>query len=366
MRGIREVVSKIRSMQRGSAYRGKLPPGCVLCEKGAKLVLLVTGRCRRRCFYCPLSQAKKGRDVFYANEMRISNVEQAIYEAKLIDALGTGITGGDPLLAIDRTTTAIRALKRRFGTGHQIHLYTSTADSKRIDRLARAGLDEIRFHPPVSMWLRLDRSEFAVAVRIAMKRGLDTGLELPAIPGMERNLAGAVEFADLMGLGFVNLNELEFSETNWQSLRIRGFKVRDDLSAGVEGSEETALAILRDRRSISIHYCSSAFKDGIQLRRRIARRAKNVRKPHELLTQDSTLVKGVIETSRPRQTANMLSRRFDVPEDLMWIDREKKRLEVAPWVLEEIASEMDLPSFIVEEYPTADRLEVERRPLRRR
>jgi pyruvate formate-lyase activating enzyme-like uncharacterized protein len=39
---------------------------------------------------------------------------------------------------------------------------------------------------------------------------------------------------------------------------------------------------------------------------------------------------------------------------------------VAPWVLEEIASELELRSFIVEEYPTADRLEVEREPLRRR
>jgi len=39
---------------------------------------------------------------------------------------------------------------------------------------------------------------------------------------------------------------------------------------------------------------------------------------------------------------------------------------VAPWVLEELAPELELESFIVEEYPTADRLEVERAPLTRR
>ena len=50
----------------------------------------------------------------------------------------------------------------------------------------------------------------------------------------------------------------------------------------------------------------------------------------------------------------------------MWVDEEKERLEVAAWVLEEIAPELELQSFIVEEYPTADRLEVERSPLRRR
>jgi pyruvate formate-lyase activating enzyme-like uncharacterized protein len=59
-------------------------------------------------------------------------------------------------------------------------------------------------------------------------------------------------------------------------------------------------------------------------------------------------------------------RRFDIPKKLVWIDLEKKRLEVAPWILEEIAADLPYPSSVVEEYPTADRLEVERIPLRRR
>ncbi len=62
----------------------------------------------------------------------------------------------------------------------------------------------------------------------------------------------------------------------------------------------------------------------------------------------------------------MLRQRFEVPKRLMFVDLEKNRLEVAPWVLEEIAGELELESFIVEEYPTADRLEVERSPLKRR
>jgi hypothetical protein len=89
-------------------------------------------------------------------------------------------------------------------------------------------------------------------------------------------------------------------------------------------------------------------------------------KPHELLTDDGTLLKGVVETKTPEEAARMISSEFGVPRRLLWVDREKKRLEVAPWVLEEIAQELPLPAFIVEEYPTADRLEVEREPLRRR
>jgi pyruvate formate-lyase activating enzyme-like uncharacterized protein len=96
------------------------------------------------------------------------------------------------------------------------------------------------------------------------------------------------------------------------------------------------------------------------------RRAKNVRKPHEVLTKDGTLLKGVIETENVAATAAWLLKEFEVPGRLIWSDRQKNRLEIAPWILEKISREIGLPSFIVEEYPTADRLEVERTPLKRR
>lgn len=355
-------------MGKGSAYTGRLPEGCVLCEKGAKLVLLVTGKCSRRCCYCPLSAEKRGKDVFFANERRIVSTREVIDEAKLMDALGTGVTGGDPLAVVDRTVDCIRSLKRSFGSGHHIHLYTSTTTPARISRVAEAGLDEIRFHPPISLWTRLEKTQFKDAVKKARACGMEVGLEIPVLPGKQNELVSAISFADASELDFVNLNELEFSETNWRSLRSLGFdtKEEDDVSSGVAGSEGLALGLLGLDADVPIHYCSSAFKDGIQLRRRIARRARNVRKPHEVLTKDGTLVKGVVETTNPVRTAAEITARFGMPADMLWVDREKKRLEVAPWALEEIAPELNLPSYIVEEYPTADRLEVERMPLRRR
>jgi hypothetical protein len=330
------------------------------------MVLLVTGRCARRCGYCPLSAQKKGRDVFFANERRVRAVREALEEAELMDALGTGVTGGDPLAAVRRTAESIRALKKRFGHDHHIHLYTSTTDARRIGVVAAAGLDEIRLHPPVGVWARLEGSAFAKAARLSMKKGMATGLEVPAIPGRAKELAALVRSADALGLGFVNLNELEFSETNWKALRSQGFDVKDDVSSAVLGSEEVAMGLLRSGAATPLHYCSSAFKDGVQLRRRIARRARNVRRPHEVLTHDGTLLKGVVETPDPEGVASMLIMDFDVPPRLLCIDREKGRLEVAAWVLEELAPGLPLESYIVEEYPTADRLEVERRPLRPR
>lgn len=330
-------------------------------------MLLVTGRCGRRCYYCPLSSEKRGKDVFYANERKVSAMEDVLDEADLMDALGTGITGGDPLMALERTLDSIESLKKHFGRGHHIHLYTSTTSPQRIRKVAKAGLDEIRFHPPLARWKSLDGSAYRSALRLSKRLGLATGLEIPVLPDKKAELVAAIAFADSMELDFVNLNELEFSETNWRSLRAMGFGVRadNDISSGVDGSEHLAKDLLRLDTDVPLHYCSAAFKDGVQLRRRIMRRARNVRKPHEVLTKDGTLVKGVIETDLIAATAAHIMNRFGVPGSLLWEDNRRRRLEVAPWVLEEIASELDIQSYIVEEYPTADRLEVEREPLRR-
>ncbi len=359
-------MKKLVRMPKGSAHTGRLPRGCVLCEKGAKMVLLVTGRCDKSCFYCPLSSEKRGKDVFFANERRITDTDGMLNEARAMDALGTGITGGDPLLEVDRTVESIKALKKEFGKAHHIHLYTTQTDARKIEKVAKAGLDEIRFHPPLALWGRLDGSPYAKAAALAKKLGLEAGLELPVVPGKGKDLVSAIKFAEDAKLDFVNLNELEFSETNWRALRKIEFDVRDDISSGVMGSQKLAFDLLRLDTDVPLHYCSASFKDGVQLRRRIMRRAKNVRRPFEVLTKDGTFLKGIIETKEFSMTAAHILKEFDVPGDLIRANAAKGRLEIAPWVLEEIAGELDLPSYIIEEYPTADRLEVERIPLKRR
>ncbi len=81
------------------------------------------------------------------------------------------------------------------------------------------------------------------------------------------------------------------------------------------------------------------------------------------MTEDGTLVKGVIEADDLVAVARELRRKFHVPKELAAIVPARRRVEVAPWVLEEIAANLPWPSFVVEEYPTADALEVERQRL---
>lgn len=401
----------------GSLLCGEDPAGCVHCREGAKMVLLVTGLCTRGCYYCPLSRKKMGKDVVYANELLVWNDKKRdaetdhsetereltavnrdnaiIEEARSISATGTGITGGDPLVMFDRTLHFIRLLKDRFGPDHHIHLYTaSIPDRDHLTALKEAGLDEIRYHPmdvldfysegdPLGNGCDLEDflEPHLDAIRSSLEIALITGVEIPAIPGQRELLSWMIPRLEAAGCQFLNLNELEFSPTNAENLLHHGFAVRDELSSAVLGSREMVsglFELIRDTgnncenspsdtpRQMSIHFCSSQYKDAGQLRRRLHRRAKNTALPYELITGDETLFLGVIEPSWDlEEFAGELKEAFDIPDELVHVNLRLHRIEIAPWVLQEISDDIPAPCFLIEEYPTADRLEVEREQLKK-
>ena len=347
----------LHKMECGSLCTGHVAEGCRHCIDGSKMVLFVTGRCGWNCYYCPVSLEKKGKDVIYANEGRVYTDEEIIAEAEAMDATGTGITGGDPLLDMDRTVHMIRLLKDRFGKEHHIHLYTATIDPEKAKRLQDAGLDEIRFHPPESVWTEMSSTRLRETVE---SLDIDVGVEVPALPHRERELNALVAYCREVGVDFVNLNELEFSESNWDMMDTYGYEVRDELSSAVAGSRETAMAVLKANKRMSVHFCSSTFKDGIQLRRRLIRRAEHTAKPYQQVTEDGTIVRGYLYADDVGAAVSKL-RELGVPDDLF--EAMENKVEVAPWVLEDIADEIGYRCFLSEQYPTADGLEVERTPL---
>ncbi len=199
----------------GSASNGSVSEGCKHCINGSKMVLFVTGRCNTGCFYCPVSAEKKLKDVMYANERKVTDFSEIIEEAESMDATGTGITGGDPVLVLDRTLDMITKLKNHFGQEHHIHLYTSMMNYDAALKLSDAGLNEIRFHPSIPDWTKLN---IETLNKIASIPNLDVGIEVPCIPGYETELTCLIECAHKAGVNFINLNELEFSESNWDMM----------------------------------------------------------------------------------------------------------------------------------------------------
>ena len=361
---------KIIDWLNDSKYINSLSPACKMCAKGSKMVLLLTGLCPSNCFYCPLSFEKLGKDRIYADEWELENekdTDKLISEAKYIDAEGAGFTGGDPLIVWERTKKYIELLKKNFSTNFHIHLYTSGLKNyQKIPDLAKVGLDEIRFHPNLKDYNKMENSQVKKAIDIALDSDIDVAIEIPVLPSKEKEIIDLITWADKKGINWINLNELEFSETNADALINKKYDVKDDISSAVKGSEKTAYNVLKffEKKNICIglHYCSSSFKDGIQLRNRILRRAKNVSKTYEKITEDGTLLKGIILVkSDPETFVKKLKQKYHPGS--IFHNKEKNRIETSVEIVREISNDKKLECFIIEEYPTADRLEVERIPL---
>lgn len=282
-------MASIRRVPTGNVVLGELPRGCEYCLRGRKAVIFVTGLCPRNCFYCPLSSEKKGRDVFYVNEVRVGSLKDMVREVSISAVEGAGLTGGDPLVRLQRTLRIIETLKREFGRGFHIHLYTSGVmlNDKVLRLLIGVGLDELRIHPPPEI---LDTT---IAVVKNYVNALDIGFELPVIPGEEGYLTAVIAKLEDAGIKFLNLNELEFSETNYAALLQRGYEVSDDYISA-RGSRETALRVLSFARSrgacISVHFCPAVSKDRYQTSLRLFRRAIVTALPFEHVTDYGTLV----------------------------------------------------------------------------
>ncbi|MEE9594502.1 MAG: radical SAM protein [Candidatus Hydrothermarchaeales archaeon] len=343
-------------------YIGDLPRGCELCKKGAKLVLFVTGVCGKGCYYCPLSEKRRGKDVSWANERPVVTADDVLEEARRMRAKGAGVTGGEPMLKFDRTIEYMRLLKDEFGDDFHLHLYTARLlGRQKLTRLKEAGLDEIRFHlMGDGLWRSVEK---------AVEVGLTTGIEIPVLPGEEERIIGTAERLKDVGGSFMNQNELEMVDV-WSGVG-EGMRTKSDESYGVAGSEETALKVLESGLSFNLHYCSSSFKDGVQLRNRLRRTAENTARKFEEVTDEGLLFKGVVELDDPsKETLTSLRDRiaedFGIPLNMLALDVGKLRLETSPEITAYLAEENQRKGLVyslVEEYPTWDGLQVSKTPL---
>jgi hypothetical protein len=304
------------------------------------MVLFVTGRCRRSCWYCPLSSERKGKDVIFANEHRIDTPEQAVIIAGRMSALGTGITGGEPLICIDRVKEYCNALKNHFGKKHHIHLYTAQAPSKK-DLEQFAGLvDEIRLHPPRESWENICDTDYITSAKMAKEMGFALGFEVPALSGLDL-LIPALPFLD-----FLNINELEWGETNADDMRERGYELADGVHNAVSGARDWADEILKHDK---VHWCASSFKDSVQLRERLRRIAENTARPFDEVTEEGTIVYGVLEL-HPGTRDAVVARCRTFFEDTEFSDY-GDHVETAWWLLEEYKDKIPGKKSVIERYP---------------
>ncbi|MDP6906871.1 MAG: radical SAM protein [Candidatus Thalassarchaeaceae archaeon] len=335
--------------------------GCIQCQMGSKLVLFITGHCHWMCDYCPLSENRREIDFMYANERRvdIGDWEAVLEEGRAMNATGTGITGGDPMMAAERSIEACHVLKEEFGPSHHIHLYTSIPFKPEVaQQLADAGLDEIRFH-----LLNLEYGRYVQTMQACRDAGLFVGIEIPCEPDHAERLHELIEEMRGGPALFMNLNELEITVGNFENMEIRGFNLSSEITAGAEGSSELAKELhskITPEHGFMIKYCTASYKDSGQLRRRFLRRGEHTISPHEQLTEDGTIIFGSI-WCEPEDSDNWIAEiqeQTAIPKQFLFYDASTNRLEIPLLLAEEIAGFIEAPVAMVEIHPTHERLEV--------
>jgi pyruvate formate-lyase activating enzyme-like uncharacterized protein len=177
---------------------------------------------------------------------------------------------------------------------------------------------------------------------------------------------------------FLNLNELEITVGNHDNMEVRGFNLSTEITAGAAGSSELSIRMrdrvmaaaigapdsedgkIRERYPYHLKFCTATYKDSGQLRRRFLRRGENTISPHEILTEDGTLVFGVIDCV-PEDAEGWLEEiheQTSLPRRFMYFDEDNGRIELPLVMAEELAEVIDEPIALVEVQPTHERMEM--------
>jgi len=277
-------------------------------------------------------------------------------------------------MARERTLEGIARLKAEFGPAFHLHMYTSIPFRPEwASEFAEVGLDEIRFH-----LLDLEAEGYRETIASCSGAGILTGVEIPCEPDREDDLLELLETLRDLEVSFLNLNELEITVGNHHNMELRGFNLSTEITAGAAGSAELAIAMrdrvmaaergepdpndgeMREAYGYHLKFCTAVYKDAGQLRRRFLRRGEATIAPHEVLTDDGTLLFGAIGASEDTQEAWMseLVSVTGLPQRFLLWDEANGRIEMPLVVAESIAADVDATVSMVEVLPTHERLEV--------
>lgn len=329
---------------------GQLPTGCRYCVKGEKLVLFISGICSRNCWYCSLSEKRKNKDLVLFNERQSNSIKDFIQEIKESKATSMGITGGDPLLFLDRTIKYAKIAKQKFGKSFHIHIYLPTkfVNKNNLKKLSKY-IDEIRFNPEMTsnnnkeVWNK-DIEKIKLASLFWKKQNI--GIELPMIPNKKKDyLDFILKLKD--NIGFVNLNEFELSETNMKivvkkyKLNSGGYTIKESIKAGLWLINE----IKKRKIKINIHLCTASLKNNFQFKNRL--------KLHNILPFGHRTKEGMVEYL-------VVYKKIKNKES--YYDKQKKRTNLSEKLANQLLEKGE-KVFLIEEFPTFDRIEVEKQDL---
>jgi uncharacterized protein len=262
-------------------YLGELSPGCRHCVAGSWSCLFVNASCNASCFYCPAPQNRK--EIPATNNLFFSHPDAYATYLQRLGFTGASVSGGEPLLTLNRTLAFLRAARRALGTKGHLWLYTNgiLLTREMAGQLAAAGLDEIRFDIGATGYQ---------CHRIAAASGVVPviSVEIPAVPEALPTLQQVLPELPRLGVGHLNLHQLRLTRHNFRQLTERSYTFLHGEKVTVLDSELAALQILnlvqQSKLNLPVNYCSFVFKNRHQQAAARRRAAQLDIRPWETIT----------------------------------------------------------------------------------
>ena len=204
-----------------------ISPGCMACKTGSWLCVFIGTKCNATCPHCPNPNVNGGKDTIVASgfgEADFDRIEEILGSGIF---KGVGISGGEPMLYVDKTAELTRRIKERFP-----HLYVWSytngilATESNLKLLADAGIDELRFDLAADGYSKRVLSNMERAAKIIPA----VGIEVPVLSDLQDDLIRAVDFADGVGVKYINLHDLFVNDKMYDNGRSGYIRSYDPVS----------------------------------------------------------------------------------------------------------------------------------------
>ncbi|MEK6732819.1 MAG: radical SAM protein [Candidatus Omnitrophota bacterium] len=252
------------SFMDNKAHAGALSPGCFMCAKGTWSCVFIHDKCTTDCFFCPGDRKSIGWNSGRTEGIIFSNPDDYADYVNKFGFKGAGFSGGEPLLVFDKLTRYIKTLRKKNGDGLYIWMYSNgdLIDISKLKKLKESGLNEIRFNIAA-------RGYDLKPVRMASGIIDKVTVEIPAIPEDYEIVKRLLPKLYEIGVNFLNIHQLDTYPHNYKNYVKRKYRLLDIPYSPVFASELAALKILKyavDKKiKLPVNYCSSAYKNNIQL-----------------------------------------------------------------------------------------------------
>ena len=197
---------------------------------------------------------------------------------------GVSISGGEPLLTLDKTLKYLKAVKDKHGDEVHMWMYTNgkliTPDV--LEKLKKAGLEEIRIDIGAVNY-ELEKIKLAASYIPVVT------VEIPAIPEDIDMIKRILPELVSAGAQYLNLHQLRATKWNISLLLKHNYTFSHGPRVLVPESELTALEIIKysleNRIPVSVNYCSFIYKNTYQISAARTRHASLIIRPFEDMTE---------------------------------------------------------------------------------